>query len=246
MDDPKRVVIAAHRGYSAKYPENTLLAFERALEIGADMIELDLRFTADKRVAVIHDATVDRVTNGHGDVAAYTLEALQALDAGRWKSPDFTGCKIPTIEETIALLAPTDVLLNVEIKDPDVALCDSAVDAFRAAGMLERCVFTSFHAPCVHYIARVKGQRCQGFPAHMMKGFEEGPLGTYSCLYAMGIPMRMIGEWVPAAKALGILPWPYCPDDPENAVLAAQAGVTLVTCNDPLPAIKVFKDLGLR
>ena len=71
----------AHRGFSGKYPENTMLAFRKAIEAGADGIELDVQLTQDGHVVIIHDETVDRTTNGTGDVAAYLLEELQKLDA---------------------------------------------------------------------------------------------------------------------------------------------------------------------
>ena len=78
----KNIFVAAHRGWSEKYPENTILAFEKALELGVDQIELDIRITKDDQLVVIHDATVDRTTNGTGAVNSFTLAELQQLDAG--------------------------------------------------------------------------------------------------------------------------------------------------------------------
>src|SRR5436309_263912 len=97
--------IVAHRGASALAPENTLAAFRRALEAGAPAVECDVHLTADGAPIVIHDARVDRTTNGTGEVASLTLAALRALDAGGWFDPRFAGERLPTLEETLAIAA---------------------------------------------------------------------------------------------------------------------------------------------
>src|SRR4051794_30509551 len=84
-------VVVAHRGASGLAPENTLAAFRLAVELGSPGVECDVHLTADGRVIVIHDATVDRTTNGSGEVAAQPFEALRALDAGRWFEARFAG-----------------------------------------------------------------------------------------------------------------------------------------------------------
>jgi glycerophosphoryl diester phosphodiesterase len=95
--------IIAHRGMPTEVPENTLIGFERAIRHGADLIELDVRQTADGHIVVIHDETLDRTTNGSGAVSATTLADLQVLDAGSWMGRDFEGEKIPTLAEVLAL-----------------------------------------------------------------------------------------------------------------------------------------------
>ena len=84
-------LIIAHRGDSANAPENTLAAFRLAYENGADGIELDTMLSADQRLVVIHDDTLDRTSNGHGKVGEMPLTALRELDAGAWFSPKFKG-----------------------------------------------------------------------------------------------------------------------------------------------------------
>ena len=85
------VIVLAHRGYSAKAPENTMAAFELALAVGADGIELDVHMTRDGEIVVIHDDTLDRTTNGKGPVSDQTMAELRELDAGSWFSPEFAG-----------------------------------------------------------------------------------------------------------------------------------------------------------
>lgn len=85
--------IIAHRGASAYAPENTFAAFEKAVELGADFIELDIQITKDGKLAVIHDDKVDRTTNGTGFVREYTMNELEQLDAGSWFGPEYQGEK---------------------------------------------------------------------------------------------------------------------------------------------------------
>ncbi len=107
--------IGGHRGASAVRPENTLAAFQEAVRLGAVMVELDLRGTADGHVVAMHDASIDRTTDGTGLVAELTLAQLKRLDAGRHAGPEFAGEPIPTLEEVLDW-APDGVLLNLQIK----------------------------------------------------------------------------------------------------------------------------------
>lgn len=96
-------------------PENTMAAFRQAVALGADGIELDARLTKDGRVVVFHDRRVDRTTTGKGPVGTYTLEELNGLDCGAWFAPEFTGERVPTVEEVFEEL-PRDLLVYVELK----------------------------------------------------------------------------------------------------------------------------------
>ena len=110
------VANVAHRGASGNYPENTLRAFQMALEIGVDEIELDLRSTRDGHLVVMHDAAVDRTTDGTGAVGELTLAEIRTLDAGRAFDERFRGERVPTWEEALDL-AQGKVRLNVHLKE---------------------------------------------------------------------------------------------------------------------------------
>jgi glycerophosphoryl diester phosphodiesterase len=99
----------------ATHPENTLVAFREAIMQGAHMIEFDVQLSKDKKLVVMHDATVDRTTNGTGKVSEFTLEQIRQLDAGSWKSPEFTGLQVPTFREVLDEM-PVNVWLNIHIK----------------------------------------------------------------------------------------------------------------------------------
>ncbi len=107
--------IIAHRGYRARYPENTMIAFQAALDAGVPMIELDVTLSKDRKLVVIHDAMLERTTNGHGPVNDLTLKQLKHLDAGGWFHPDFAGTRIPELTEVLDL-ANERALVNIEIK----------------------------------------------------------------------------------------------------------------------------------
>ena len=107
--------LCAHRGVMDTHPENTLPAFREAIRLGAHMIEFDVYFTKDKTPVIIHDPTVDRTTDGAGLVTEMTFAEIRRLDAGSWKSPLFTGVRIPTLQETLAIM-PNNIWLNVHMK----------------------------------------------------------------------------------------------------------------------------------
>jgi glycerophosphoryl diester phosphodiesterase len=113
---PRRTTaIIGHRGAPRSAPENTLAAFEDAIELGVDGIEFDVQMTGDNALVVIHDADVGRCTNGNGLVTELTAADLRKLDAGTWLSPDFAGERIPLLPEALELMRGR-VLPLVEIK----------------------------------------------------------------------------------------------------------------------------------
>lgn len=113
----KKTQIIAHRGASFLAPENTMAAFHKAIEFGADRIEFDVQLSKDKKLVVIHDYTVDRTTNGSGFVRDHTLRSLKQLDAGSWFNEEYQTEKIPTLKE-IMKQCLGKINLLIEIKDP--------------------------------------------------------------------------------------------------------------------------------
>jgi glycerophosphoryl diester phosphodiesterase len=108
--------VIAHRGASGHAPENTLAAYERAVQLGAGFIETDLHLTRDARFVAIHDATLERTTNGRGNVHDFTLAELRELDAGMWFDREFMGQRIPTLEEVLKFGKEHDVIFYLEVK----------------------------------------------------------------------------------------------------------------------------------
>jgi len=249
LQDTTTIVVSAHRGLKCACPENTIPAFRRALEAGVDMLEFDLRLTKDKRLAIIHDDTVDRTTNGTGAVSEYTWAELQRLDAGGWFDKAFEGCRVPALEELCELLAASGAnapLLNVEIKPSADAIdaADRAVETLRGYGFLERCVFTSFDASVVAHVHDTYGLRTQGFPAESMRHFVDGPGGTYSKMWAAAFSMEQLTpQRVRELRERGLQTWCYCPDTERDVFYALGCGVSVMTCNDPFPAMRLRRRL---
>jgi glycerophosphoryl diester phosphodiesterase len=142
-----RPAIIAHRGGSAYAPENTLAAFQSAVEQGADGIELDVHLSADGEVVVIHDADLERTTDGSGSVYENPLAALKELDAGSWYGSEFIGEEIPTLDEVFEL-AGERLFINVELKGPGLfrsELPARIADIVERFSFTERVIFSSFN-----------------------------------------------------------------------------------------------------
>jgi len=139
----------AHRGASALAPENTLPAFELALQLGVNEVELDVRRCATGEVIVIHDKSVDRTTDGIGAVKDKSFAEIKALDAGSWFDERFRGESVPALDEVFDLLAGR-LTVNIELKggslNPD-GIEQVVVESIRRHGMIERVIISSFN-PC--------------------------------------------------------------------------------------------------
>ncbi|MFX0113863.1 MAG: glycerophosphodiester phosphodiesterase [Candidatus Hodarchaeota archaeon] len=141
------VLVIAHRGASGWAPENTIPAFQKAVELEADMIEFDIQLSADRHIVVIHDKLVDRTTNGTGKVIDMTLAELRHLDAGAWFDAQFAGTRIPTFRETLSTI-PETVQLNIELKyfDPKNGSFEQDVAAITTEfDLLNRAIFAARH-----------------------------------------------------------------------------------------------------
>lgn len=114
----KTVTLAAHRGWRAKYPENTMRGFREALKLDIDAIEMDVHMTKDYHIVVCHDANLDRTTDKNGSICQMTLEEVRSADAGIKFGEEFKGEKIPTFEEFLELMSTRpDIKLLLELKD---------------------------------------------------------------------------------------------------------------------------------
>ncbi|MEH7307100.1 glycerophosphodiester phosphodiesterase family protein [Neobacillus drentensis] len=140
----QRPVVAAHRGVPSLAPENTMTSYRKAYELGADMIETDVQRTKDGQLVIMHDYTVDRTTNGKGNVKDSTLEQIRALDAGIKFSPEFQGEKIPTFKEYLDEFKGKDVVLLVELKADGIE--KQVMEEIEQSGMVDNVVIQSFNS----------------------------------------------------------------------------------------------------
>jgi glycerophosphoryl diester phosphodiesterase len=146
----------AHRGASKIAPENTMAAFRKAAELGADAIELDAKLTADGVVVVLHDQTLERTTSGIGRLSRHTLKEIKHLDAGKSFSETYRGERIPTLEEVFMELGEI-LLINVELTNyatPFDSLPNEVIHLVRSFGLEQRVLFSSFNP-----LALIKAKR---------------------------------------------------------------------------------------
>ena len=145
--DVHRPLIFAHRGACRAAPENTLPAFEAAIRLGADGIELDVQYSSDGVLMVIHNPTLEKTTDGAGRVSAHTRAELGELDAGSWFDPQFADTHIPTLDEVLDVTNGR-LLVNIELKALDGLKSELGADVValvRARGMAQQVVISSFN-----------------------------------------------------------------------------------------------------
>lgn len=156
--------IFAHRGYSGKYPENTMIAFKKALECGVD-VELDVQLTKDGEVVIIHDETIDRTTTGKGFVVDYTYEELEKFDAS-FKFKDLGFNKIPTLREYFQLVKDYDIVTNVELKtgiNEYLGIEEKVWELIKEYNLEEKVIISSFNHFSVMRMKKIAPQLKYGF-----------------------------------------------------------------------------------
>jgi glycerophosphoryl diester phosphodiesterase len=154
-----RPLSVAHRGHSIAYPENTLEAYRKAIELGVEMIECDVNITRDGKLVMMHDSTLDRTTSGSGRVSAATWDGIQHLDAGGKFKPEFAGVRVPSSEETLLLYKEAGILSCFEVKgwdaDESNRIAQGLVELFIQYDMLDTAFLSSYHHAALH-VARAR------------------------------------------------------------------------------------------
>lgn len=243
-DLPGKVVFA-HRGAKAYAPENTLAAFTMAARMGAPAIELDAKLCADGEVVVIHDATVDRTSDGTGRVAALTLAALRGLDAGAWFGPQFKGERIPTLDEVFETVG-RQVFINVELTNyasPDDGLVERAVKIVRRHALQSRVIFSSFHAENLRRAAALlpevprgllAGTLWRGWGARRSEWMDE----AYNALhpFVFDTSRRLVERVHARGKRVHV----WTVNTEAQLRRLRELGVDGVFCDDPPLALRVF------
>jgi len=156
LKDNYQVMVVAHRGSSGTAPENSMSAIREAISAGAQMIEVDIRVTADQQVVLFHDSTLERTSDGHGKIHNLPLAEIQNLDCGSWFDQRFGGEQIPLLREALALIQGR-CYLNIEIKPPQpeedfLQRIDLLLAIIRRFNYSDKTLFSSFHYPSLHYL----------------------------------------------------------------------------------------------
>ncbi len=245
----RRPLVIAHRGYSAIAPENTLPSFERAKDVGADLVELDYHHTRDGQLIVIHDGTLDRTTDavrrwGGKDlrVDQRTLAELRELSAGDWFQPPFPGVRLPTLEEALSTIQRGGVTL-IERKGGDAAAC---IALLRSHKWVNHAVVQSFDWDYLRDYRRQDADQVLGaLGPPGSKGGRKLTDSEKELSAAWLDEVKSIGaQWVVwnrqvsaesvnAAHQRGLKVWVYTIDDPEFAGTLLDAGVDGIITNNP-------------
>lgn len=239
----KNPLIIAHRGACAEAPENTLAALRRAAELGVKWVELDVRFTADGEVVVIHDRTVNRTTNGRGAVERLTLAQLRQLDAGSWFHRRFQGERIPAFQEVLELAKSANLHLVIELKmegDPPPGFENALLEPLRALQMQSRSILQSFNHRALRQLSRADSS--QGLAALFDKNTRD-PVGETLSLGArlLAVKWNLLNPVIMADARLrqaGVFAWTV---NRERAMRKMKTlGVDGVITNHPLLAFRVL------
>ena len=222
--------VYAHRGASAEAPENTLAAFRRALDAGADGIEMDVHLASDGVPIVIHDDTLERTTDGSGAVAAHRAAQLQTLDAGSWFGPHFAGEPLPTLEEALRLLAGR-LRINLEVKESRSGL--AVLDLLRAFPTAD-VVISSFD----HALLTALRRTAPDLPLAVLleAGNWRHALARAAALRACAFHPHanlVSRPLLAACRRLQLPVFAWTVDDAKRARALARAGVAGVFSNDP-------------
>lgn len=255
-----RILLGAHRGDRYHYPENTMPAFRAAVEMGCDAIETDVRMTKDGHLVLIHDRDTLRTTGVHAFVDELTLEELRALDAGSFKGEAFSGERIPTVEEFLALVRDTDMIVNWELKeypsdfagDRAYRTADRLIEMIDDFGLADRSLMNSFSQKLLDYIDRKYPGK---FAIHGYIGYEkidvcERPLTEFLDWAVIWYkPTGFVAgrrEDYATAASHGIPTCILVPDTEEAYREALTLGCTMFTSDNPRKAIEILKTLGVR
>jgi len=226
--------IMGHRGAPADEPENTLLSFSRALAVGVAAVELDVQLTKDGRLAVIHDETLDRTTNGRGPVQDFTLAELKKLDAGR-------GEPVPSLEEVFDLVQGQAHLV-VELKQPEAA--GALLDFFQERRAFEVATVVSFWHPAVKALKQAEPRLNTGV---LMVGCPADPVGLARAARAdtLALNYRYVNrELVDAAHQQDIQVIVWNIDDPETLQPYLAMNLDAICTNRPGAIIDYLSNPG--
>ena len=243
----KNIIVEGHRGYCAKYPENTLISFEAAMDLGVDAIEFDVWLTSDKVPVLIHDGNAMRTCGVYKHVNDMTLSEVKTLDACYQEKFGDTykgkGVQIPTLEELLILCKNKrpDLKLGVEIKEYTEETVDLTVELLKKYGFFDDCCFYAFNARIITYLKTKYGAHTMGYPDFQMK---EWVPGSYDYYDDIGLSLTLVkSEILPIYKAKNLPIHMYCADNDADVDLFIREGAPFITANDPIP---LMKRLGLK
>lgn len=237
-----RIYVEGHRGACALYPENTLLSYEKAIDMGVDAFEFDIWLSKDKVPVLMHDANPYRTCKVAGSLSNMTLEEIKQLDPCHEDrfGDEFKGkVEVPTLEEMLIMVKSKnpDFKLGVEIKEYTEETVDISVELLKKYGFFDNCWFYAFNGRIIKYLKEKYNARTMGYPDFQMKEFI-----SYEHYDEIGISMAIAKSEVFDIYAKKGLPMHlYCADTKEDVEFCIEKGASLITANDPRALLEIIK-----
>lgn len=243
--------IGAHRGFSTRYPENTLLAVKEAVDLGVDMVEIDVYTSRDGVPVIAHDCRLERCSTGTGNIHQYTLKELKEFDFGVHRGSHFEGLRLPTLEQFLDYMKDyPEVLLDIDFKVYDYTMetAKTALPIIESSGLLNRCVFNCIDFNVLDYLYEQYGRRTIGAPHdfHATVNYRHGRGGSLDHMWGICMPFNMLTEervkvYRDAGLAISCTP----ADTHEQVAYAIQHSLTMPLCNDPREYMRIAKEKGI-
>lgn len=242
----KNILVEGHRGYCAEYPENTLISYEAAIDLGVDCFEFDVWLSKDKVPVLMHDGNARRTCGVDKKLSDMMLDEIKTLEAAYTEKfgDKFVGkgIQVPTLEELCRLVTSkrAGMPLGVEIKEYTEETVDATVAILKEYGLFDNSWFYAFDAPTIKYLKTKHGARTMGYPDFQMKNFnyEDG----YRYYDEIGLSMRIVhSEVFPIYANKGLPIHMYCADTEEEVAVCIEKGASLITANDPVPLLKIVR-----
>ena len=235
------ILVEGHRGACALYPENTLLSFEKAIELGVDAVEFDIWLSRDKVPVLMHDGNPWRTCGVDSHLRNMTLAEIKKLDPCSFRKfgEIFRGqVQVPTLYELLDLVKTKQpaLKLGVEIKEYTEETVDITVKALKEYGVFENCWFYAFNGRIIRYLKETYNARTMGYPDLQMQEFD-----GYDAYEEIGISMSIArSEAGDLYMSKGFPMHMFCADTEEDVNFCIEKGASLITANDPRPLLKVL------
>ncbi len=235
--------VYAHRGASAQYPENTMLAFEKAVEMGVDGIETDVHVSRDGQLVLCHDETIDGTTDRNGWIEKLTYDELLRADAGIRKGTRFAGQKIPLLRDLLKLGHESGVELNLELKNyvldyPELERL--VIEEIRNYYRPERVLLSSFRHLSMVRAKKLSSDTLTGL-LYSCDFYRVADYAAACGANALNPDYTMLSEeTMKEAKAAGLLVNVWTVDEPEEMLRMRGMGVDVMMTNDPQTALRVL------
>ena len=243
----KKIIAEGHRGCCALYPENTLLSFQKAIELGVDAVEFDIWLSKDKVPVIMHDGNPLRTCGVNTHLRELTLAEIKGLTPSyKAKFGDSFGGRVsvPTLYELLELRKEKNpnLKLGVEIKEYTEETVDVTVEALKMYGVFDECWFYAFNGRILRYIKEKHGGRTMGYPDFMMGEFD-----GYDCYDELGLGMNIVRSEICNFYLEKNLPiHMYCADTEDDVKLCIEKGASLITANDPRALLAILDEAYSR